>query len=743
MKKVTIITPPEYDSIVLESLGRVSITQLKEVKDSEFDILRKESERSVDYGALYHELQARYQELLELIGEDLKPTSMSLEDLKRFASNPKEEVEYSINELNHLIAQFKEVKEAHDRETKLIIKELQKAVEEQISAFEKEKKQIIEKKMSLEQTRTIQERQLAERYEGLKARLESVRALEPEQLKSCFAAGIAKKDSIQRLQEYLTRNPDVFSRTVEISSDEDIIFVFGSEEGRKWVEALFLVFEVKDIFEVLNPGDILLVLDPEKRREAIEKYQEELSRLKEEQSRKVENDKILYSKLDELDREILRLEEENKKAVEKLKQDYEEQLKNIEAKHQEQLKELKERQIQILNRISHMHEFLRIISDPQAIVLRTKIISVLQGWVPEYEIPTLQKTISEVESKIGEKLFVQFEDPSHEDHNVPTPPPDIKPKFLKPAWTLTTLRGWPSVHEINPAYISIIFFSFQFGLMFGDIGQGAILLILGLILTRRYKRGMMSKLGTLFIPMGISAIIFGFLYNSFFLVEEVLPYHAIMPNPVEKTTRLMLLVFQIAVIEMIVGLALGAINELRSGHKWGAIGEHGLGMILYIIGLYLSAYAFIVDNKSPVYGNFMGVLSYWTFYIMLTGLILSMVEPIIASISHGKFGMEVFGEGVGGLLMTFVEGLANLFSFLRIAAFSLAHASLALAAHTMSHGILGAGGLIIMNAIAMTFELISSSVQSLRLLYYEFMGKFFHGGGVPFRPFTIRRQKMN
>lgn len=741
MKKITIITPPEYESIVLESLGKASITQLKEVRDPEFDILRKESEKSVDYGALFHELQTRYQELVELIGESLKPSSANLEDLKRFASNPREEVEHSINELNRLIAQFKEVKDSHNRETKLIIEELQKAIEEQTSKFEKEKQRILEKKTGIEQDKTIQERQLAERYEGLKARLESVRALEPEQLKSCFAAGVAKKESIERLQEYLTRNPDIFSRTVEISPDENIIFVFGSEEGKKWVEALFLVFEVKDIFEVLNPGDILLVLDPGKRRETIEKYQEELNRLKEEQTRKAENDKAFHSKLDELDRELSRLEEENKNAIEKLKQDYDGQLKSIEAKHQEQLEELKNHQTQILNRISYLHEFLRILSDPQAIVLRTKVISVLQGWVPEYDIQTLQKTISEVESKIGEKLFVQFEDPTHEDHNVPTPPPDIKPKFLKPAWTLTTLRGWPSAHEINPAYISIIFFSFQFGLMFGDIGQGAILLVLGLILTRRYKRGMMSKLGTLFIPMGISAVIFGFLYNSFFLIEEFLPYHAIMPNPVEKTTRLMLLVFQIAVLEMIVGLALGAINELRSGHKWGAIGEHGLGMILYIIGLYLSAYAFIVDSKSPVYGNFMGVLSYWTFYIMLAGLILSMVEPIIASISHGKFGMEVFGQGIGGLLMTFVEGLANLFSFLRIAAFSLAHASLALAAHTMSHGILGAGGLIIMNVIAMTFELISSSVQSLRLLYYEFMGKFFHGGGVPFRPFTIRRQR--
>jgi vacuolar-type H+-ATPase subunit I/STV1 len=46
-----------------------------------------------------------------------------------------------------------------------------------------------------------------------------------------------------------------------------------------------------------------------------------------------------------------------------------------------------------------------------------------------------------------------------------------------------------------------------------------------------------------------------------------------------------------------------------------------------------------------------------------------------------------------------------------------------------------------MNIIALTFEFVSSGVQSIRLLYYEFMGKFFHGGGVRFKPFTIRSPK--
>ena len=100
------------------------------------------------------------------------------------------------------------------------------------------------------------------------------------------------------------------------------------------------------------------------------------------------------------------------------------------------------------------------------------------------------------------------------------------------------------------------------------------------------------------------------------------------------------------------------------------------------------------------------------------------------------------GEAVGGFLMTFVEGLANMFSFLRLAAFALAHASLAGAALSMGEAIgSNLGALIMMNVIALTFEFVSSSVQSLRLLYYEFMGKFFHGEGIPFEPFKLRGTK--
>ncbi|MCK4579930.1 MAG: hypothetical protein KAU10_01175, partial [Dehalococcoidia bacterium] len=110
-----------------------------------------------------------------------------------------------------------------------------------------------------------------------------------------------------------------------------------------------------------------------------------------------------------------------------------------------------------------------------------------------------------------------------------------------------------------------------------------------------------------------------------------------------------------------------------------------------------------------------------------------------AVIMHKPITFEVVMEGMAALLITFIEGLANFFSFLRIAAFALAHACLALAAHALVP-FMGIGGIVLMNIIALTFEFVSSAVQALRLLYYEFMGKFFQGTGIPFKPFRIRKE---
>jgi len=663
MKKFTIITLQEYEPLLLEAIGRSGVAHLIEVKGPDFDRLRIAGEKKVDYGGLRDRLNASCRSLMEFETFEKVEFTPSIADLRELGENPEDVVNEVVGKLG----------------------DGRKRLEGAKIRLEEAMPKLIE----------------------MRARLEALRALKPEELKKCLAVGFLKLKPLEsqeftgvsRIEEHLRRFEDVTYKVVELSPEEGFLFVFGPEERRSWVEGLFLVFDVKDIFNVLSVKDVLLALDTGKRGETLKGYEDEVSILQ----KFVEGEGGIRSVKDEL--------------------------------------------VLVLARAEFIDQFLGILSNKEVPVLRSGLVSVLRGWVPIDKVPQFDHVIDEVEKKTGESFIVQYEDPSHEDV-MPTSRPTVKPRFLDPAFTLTSLRGWPSAHEINPTLITVFVFSLQFGIMFGDVGQGAIFLLLGLLLSRKYKRGLMSKLSAMFVPMGIIAIIFGFFYDSVFLVEGILHTEKILHaypilerllSPVlihpllENMGKLFRFVLGIAVLEMSLGLVIGSINAVKEGHVWGVLGEHGVGAILFLVGLYLGALYFLQVR------DFFAVMSHWSFMTMIAGLVLAAIEPVITAVSRKHLGAEVMGEAIGGLMMTFVECLGNFFSFLRIGAFALAHACLAIAAHELTP-FMGVGGIVLMNVIAMTFEFVSSSVQSLRLLYYEFMGKFFRGGGTPYKPFVLSAQ---
>jgi V/A-type H+-transporting ATPase subunit I len=204
-------------------------------------------------------------------------------------------------------------------------------------------------------------------------------------------------------------------------------------------------------------------------------------------------------------------------------------------------------------------------------------------------------------------------------------------------------------------------------------------------------------------------------------------YEAILPNPQTNTMDLMMVILKLGVLEIMLGIFLSMYNNARSRNYAALIGEKGIGMGLYVYAVYSAIGPGFTVDVATIPLNIVGI-----------ALLCSFLEPTLHAVlsGHGINVMQVVSQGIGGLMMTFVEGLSNTFSFLRIAAFAIAHASLAVAAGALSGSIGTVGGYVVMNLIAMSFELISSSVQSLRLLYYEFMGKFYSGGGSPFIPYV-------
>lgn len=84
--------------------------------------------------------------------------------------------------------------------------------------------------------------------------------------------------------------------------------------------------------------------------------------------------------------------------------------------------------------------------------------------------------------------------------------------------------GVPSYKEINPGLFTIITFPFQFGLMFGDIGHGLLLLSLSLMVFYYIAEKIpeLHKIKYLLLSMSIFSIFCGFIYNDFFGIPFLL-----------------------------------------------------------------------------------------------------------------------------------------------------------------------------------------------------------------------------
>ena len=100
-------------------------------------------------------------------------------------------------------------------------------------------------------------------------------------------------------------------------------------------------------------------------------------------------------------------------------------------------------------------------------------------------------------------------------------------------------------------------------------------------------------------------------------------------------------------------------------------------------------------------------------------------------------------EWIVGLLEIFSGYLSNTVSFMRVAALGIAHVCLMIsffAMAEMTSGIFSVLILIVGNVLVIGLEGLSAGIQALRLNYYEFFTKFFHGTGRLHTPVSLNSE---
>ncbi len=341
----------------------------------------------------------------------------------------------------------------------------------------------------------------------------------------------------------------------------------------------------------------------------------------------------------------------------------------------------------------------------------------LQGWVPAGRDLEVRKKL---ERDLRFPFHIEFSAPEKEEF-------ERVPSLLEKSWLLKPFQGLvrnfgtPGYREVDPSGLFALSYILMFGMMFGDIGHGAVIALAGLALWKHFP-----GVAIVAVLAGLSSVFFGFIYGSLFGYEHIV--QPLWMSPMHDPVRILLVAVLWGASFILIANLLAIRNYLASGLTEPAFfsGKGVAGMCFYLAVLYAS-YQLFNNNQ---FGWLEGLL-----------LLLPMV-----SIMRFQW-RQATGGLVERVLVVLIEGLEHIIStvsgtlsFLRVAAFSLNHVALAAAVFAIA-GMMDTFGhaitIVLGNVFIIVLEGAIVAIQCLRLEYYEGFSRFFSGKGSAFEPLRI------
>ncbi len=404
----------------------------------------------------------------------------------------------------------------------------------------------------------------------------------------------------------------------------------------------------------------------------------------------------------------------------------------------------------VLLALRHQLESLLAIRKAQGFFGRSRQIYCISGWLPTASMAQLQKLVDEKTDETGiiEDITEQAEGTAEEEIPVQL----NQNSLVRPFQALVTNFGMPNYREIDPSVFVAITFVLMFGYMFGDLGQGAVLVAVGALMKlRKSFSEQVRDYGVLLMCCGVSAMFFGTLYGSVFGFEGLFKPLWLSPLHTTDIPRLLLTAVGIGVVFLSISLLINVVNHFRARRFFdGVFDQYGvLGIAFYWMCL-ITALTVVFARR--VYS--------WQIYMIVAPLVLIFLRVPIMMIfcrHHGDAAekgekesiLNIVLEGAINVMETLTGYLSGTVSFVRVGAFAISHAALCMAVFTIMHLVgtipggtafqvlIAIGG----NLLVICFEGMVAAIQCVRLEYYEMFVRYFQGGGKPYQPFKLKNNK--
>ncbi|MFF0834861.1 MULTISPECIES: V-type ATPase 116kDa subunit family protein [unclassified Streptomyces] len=351
-------------------------------------------------------------------------------------------------------------------------------------------------------------------------------------------------------------------------------------------------------------------------------------------------------------------------------------------------------------------------------------VAALAGWCPAAQVPRVADRLAAA----GGALLP-----------LPVPrgtdPPTLLRSGRAASFTpLVSTYGTPAYADLDPSWPAGLAYVVMFGIMFGDVGHGALLVLgaLALRLGRPRALARLTRLWPFLAGAGVAAMLAGAAYGEFFGPTGLLP--VLWLSPLEEPARLLAAAVVLGAGLLVLAHAAGAVNRVReNGWAQGLYAATGCAGLLFYLGLAQAAAGLLLHHRA------------WA---------VAGAACAVAGLALVAFGMfRATGGGGAGVAETVVRLFdvvvrtgTNTLSFARLAAFGLTHAALAALVWRGTTALAGRGAaglagaallFVVGTAVSFALEALVAGVQALRLEFYELFSRLFEREGRPFRPWHV------
>ncbi|RAN60670.1 MFS transporter [Dolosigranulum pigrum] len=385
----------------------------------------------------------------------------------------------------------------------------------------------------------------------------------------------------------------------------------------------------------------------------------------------------------------------------------------------DQLKGFKEQQTQ-LELAEEYYYNLSEREKAKELLVNSKQLVMISGWADVEDIDDITSTLT---TGLDGDIAILTEEIKEEDYEK-TPTKLNHNALLKPFALLVEMFSFPKYGELDPtAWIAPFFFIF-FGMMSADAGYGIVLFLGTFVGLKFFELGRAAEQNLrFFMYNSVSTIIFGLIFGSFFGMD--LPFRLLSLQ--DDIIPLLVISIVLGVLHVILGFQLGAYLKHKNGnHLEAYINDHAWSLI--IIGSMVYAAGITLDVPPVVETIGIGLIA------------VNAVGIIIASMINQS---SIFGGlGMGLFSLTDVSSITgDIVSYSRIMALGVASANIGMAFNLLISYLppvfrftLGILLFVALHFLNIFIAFLGAYVHSLRLHYVEMFGKFYEGGGRPFKP---------